>query len=217
MDTFLSFVEYTLTGDYNRQCPYENLFLIDKNASAAAVKACEDYGCNRALEAAAAHADLRSQYAFDGNKCHADNEEYRQYATIDCCQSAGEVFSRESLRHAAVYVLADKYCIPRLRAIALAKIRRLAWSFFVHDRCQDYVMGLVRYVFENTVAKRDLLREEVVQFVAHKCPKRGYSEEVLGFVEEWGEFARGLVVVTDLRGEGWRRELDRRGWGYYHF
>ncbi|MCJ1347278.1 hypothetical protein MMC31_005500 [Peltigera leucophlebia] len=102
------------------------------------------------------------------------------------------------LVHARLYVLADKYNITNLMALANQKLyNKLADCIPVDVADYDQVMELVRYVYDNTpssTSSRNLLRQTVVELIADELSDVLIgSKECLSVVEECGAFARDLI------------------------
>lgn len=113
-------------------------------------------------------------------------------------KTSGGDRSLRFLIHARLYVLADKYNITKLMALANQKIDSgLLKCIPVEVADYDQVMELVRYVYDNTPSSsssRNPLRQTVIEFIADQ---HSYvltsSNECLSVVDECGAFARDLV------------------------
>lgn len=71
------------------------------------------------------------------------------------------------LSHARVYVLADKYDIPRLKNIAVQKLQKtLSQLMPIEEEFYDYISNLINFVYENT-PPLSTTKEPLRQLVAH--------------------------------------------------
>lgn len=101
------------------------------------------------------------------------------------------------LVHARLYVLADKYNITKLMALANRTLdARLSKCIPIDVADYDQVMELVRYVYDNTPSSpsRNPLRQTVVEFMAdQRSDVLTGSKQCLSVVDECGAFAADLV------------------------
>lgn len=75
------------------------------------------------------------------------------------------------LSHARVYVLADKYDIPRLKNLVVRKLQKtLSQLIPIEEEFYDYISGLIKFVYENTPtlsATKEPLRQLVTYYVSY--------------------------------------------------
>lgn len=75
------------------------------------------------------------------------------------------------LSHARIYVLADKYDIPRLKNIALRKLQEtLSQLMPIEQEFYDYIADLINFVYENTPPlskSKEPLRQLVTHYVSY--------------------------------------------------
>ncbi|KAL6864587.1 hypothetical protein J3F83DRAFT_143103 [Trichoderma novae-zelandiae] len=131
----------------------------------------------------------RIMYIFDSN------DEYKTQTAIqtpkineDSCEDYTEVF----LSHAKLYVLADKYDIPKLRQLCLHYLHATLMTFNLHQDSVEDIVNLVKYSFKNTVEK-DKLRNLLVQYSA--CFTREITKSVFwqDLVAECPEFGSEMA------------------------
>lgn len=75
------------------------------------------------------------------------------------------------LSHTRVYVLVDKYDIPRLKNIAVRKLQKtLSQLMPVEEEFYDYIADLINFVYENTPplsTTKEPLRQLVTHYVSY--------------------------------------------------
>ena len=120
----------------------------------------------------------------------------------DKCRPQGNTsyeqdFTPVFLGHARLYVLADKYDIELLKALALNKLHETLCKFYLSKARYGDVVELVRYAYESTPSRmpRDALRELAIQYVG-EAREVAKSEQGLNLIEQNGQFARDLFSVV---------------------
>ncbi|KAL7956806.1 hypothetical protein V8C34DRAFT_287529 [Trichoderma compactum] len=109
-----------------------------------------------------------------------------------------EDYSGVFLSHARLYVLADKYDIKELRDLSAHKIWVTLKEFTLYPERMGDVVGLVRYAFQNTLAKdklRALLKDFCACTVEHLCKGQGFEDLIC----ETPEFACELIKEMSTR------------------
>ena len=99
------------------------------------------------------------------------------------------------LGHARLYVLADKYDIPTLKDLSLHRLYETLRTFTLYEDRYDDVLGLVRYVYDNTSGCDDRLRDLVLRYLASEAKPFMKNEKCRDLVEERGELGRDLLSV----------------------
>lgn len=104
------------------------------------------------------------------------------------------------LSHARVYVLADKYDIPRLKNIAVRKLQKtLAQLMPIEEEFYDYIADLIDFVYENTPsmsATKEPLRQLVTHYVSYAELRMFVkSKRCVKLMQECEQFAMDLCEV----------------------
>lgn len=112
----------------------------------------------------------------------------------ESCEDYSEVF----LSHARLYVLADKYDIKELRDLSAHKIWVTLKEFTLYPERMGDVVGLVKYLFQNTLEKdklRTLLKDFCACTVEDLCKGEGFQDLIC----ETPEFACELIMEMSTR------------------
>ena len=106
------------------------------------------------------------------------------------------------LRHARLYVFAEKWGIEALKMMALHKLHKTLCSYAVDRSRYSVIIDLVKYTYDNTPSRkpRDPLRELVTNYIAYEAKDIARSEQCLDLVQDVGDFARDLLSMVTLRG-----------------
>ena len=114
------------------------------------------------------------------------------------CEDYTNVF----LCHARVYVLAEKYDIKELCALALHKLQQTLEVFHVYAKRVRDIVNLVRYSYSNENTRDnevgqdiDGLRKLIVHYVACVFETVASDDSFLVLMEEGGPFIRDLAPM----------------------
>ena len=106
-----------------------------------------------------------------------------------------EDYSEVFLSHARLYVFAETYQIPGLKAIAAQNLDDVLHQFTCYPQRIGDIIGLVEYIYENTPEREqheEILREVISHFVANNLKDLVQSTKFQELL------ARGGSFVTDL-------------------
>lgn len=108
------------------------------------------------------------------------------------------------LSHARIYILADKYDIPRLKNIAVRKLQKtLAQLLPIEEEFYDYIADLIDFVYENTPSlstTKEPLRQLVTHYVSYPFLRMFVkSQRCITLMQECEPFAMDLCEVLMKR------------------
>jgi hypothetical protein len=109
------------------------------------------------------------------------------------------------LGHAKLYVLAEKYGVGPLKALALQKLHQTLLTFTLYGKIIPDIIELIRFAYsdENTMDREDdpdELRGLVLHYVVSEIDTIAEKSEFYGLIEEGGAFVRDFwrMVKKDL-------------------
>lgn len=108
------------------------------------------------------------------------------------------------LSHARVYVLADKYDIPRLKNIVVRKLQKtLSQLMPIEEEFYEYIADLINFVYENTPslsATKEPLRQLVTHYASYPMLRLFVkSKHCVTLMQECEPFAMDFCEVLMKR------------------
>ncbi|SPO06557.1 uncharacterized protein DNG_09247 [Cephalotrichum gorgonifer] len=102
------------------------------------------------------------------------------------------------IHHVNVYLLADRYGIPRLMDVSFSKLHKALIRYAAQEAKLHDIVALLRYCYGDPVPGR--LRDLVVRYAACEIEQLWKSEDFRNFLEATGSFSRALMgsIVSRL-------------------
>jgi hypothetical protein len=217
VDTFAQFANYCYSGNYQttpivatdiefdgtlisgNQCHYcQGYYVTVSRKGTTYCSQCSPFGPAHVVSASlpATFADRKygsTQYTHDEIRSFLDNQMPKDEPTARL---------RE---HAKVYVMADRYLVPSLKALAIHKLHRDLVKYDMRTHGAGEVVELLRYTYTNTLGVDDAegtdneLRDLIATYAAWKAPELLKDKGFREMLEEGGEAAFGFACFLAKR------------------
>jgi len=218
--TFVRFIQYLYTGDYTEASPEilvessniglepEPIPVLESEAEGASERNADDFAVSsRRYKKAkskgsiwdatgpSSHLSLREQACGDFQEGCPDRAttHWEPRANREACEDYTEVLSS----HARLYILADRFDIEALQALALQKLQMTLSRFKLHEERTIDLIRTLQYTYENTLDKKhttDRLRLLLVKYVACFVEDFCINADFCRLLEEPGEISRDLLL-----------------------